>query len=220
MTMIRRFAMLLMFCALPALAQASDPREITWEVLAPPAPEIDNPFENLSYDQMDTLRQILWFEADLEADSENAEARAGAAELREQLTAEGLDVDALFAARIKIMDYREAAATAVNDDLIGTTVRLPGYVLPLEYKDRKAVEFLLVPTVGACIHTPPPPGNQIVHVMYPEGIAVDGLYTPVWITGTMIAQSSVQDVGYVDGQAPVVVSYSMQPVLVEEYDWE
>jgi hypothetical protein len=33
----------------------------------------------------------------------------------------------------------------------------------------------------------------------------------------MIAQSSVQDVGYVDGQAPVSVSYSMQPLLVEAY---
>jgi len=100
---------------------------------------------------------------------------------------------------------------------IGTSVRLPGYVLPLEFKDRKAVEFLLVPTVGACIHTPPPPANQVVHVVYPEGIEVNGLFTPVWITGSMVAQSSVQDVGYVDGQAPVSVSYSMQPQLVEGY---
>jgi hypothetical protein len=53
--------------------------------------------------------------------------------------------------------------------------------------------------------------------VYPEGIEVNGLFTPVWITGTMVAQSSVQDVGYVDGQAPVSVSYSMRPILVEDY---
>jgi hypothetical protein len=112
------------------------------------------------------------------------------------------------------MEKREAAASAVNEALIG---RIPGYVLPLEFRDRKAVEFLLVPTVGACIQTPPPPANQIVHVVYPEGIEVNGLFTLAWITGTMVAQSSVQDVGYVDGQAPVSMSYSMQPQLVDQY---
>jgi hypothetical protein len=56
-----------------------------------------------------------------------------------------------------------------------------------------------------------------VHVVYPQGIEVNGLFAPVWITGTMVAQSSVQDVGYADGQAPVSVSYSMQPQLVDQY---
>lgn len=49
------------------------------------------------------------------------------------------------------------------------------------------------------------------------GVEVNGLFTPVWISGTMLAQSSVQNVGYVDGQAPVSVSYLMRPQLVEEY---
>lgn len=200
----------------PGLAQAADPKVVTWDMLAPPAKVIENPFETLTDDQMDTLRRILRFEARAER-SDDAEARAEADALRKDLTEQGLDVDGLFAARLAIMEKREAAATGVNEDLVGTSVRLPGYVLPLQFKDRKAVEFLLVPTVGACIHTPPPPANQIVHVVYPEGIEVNGLFTPVWITGTMLAQSSVQDVGYVDGQAPVSVSYSMQPLLVEVY---
>jgi hypothetical protein len=200
----------------PGLAQAAEPQDISWDTLAPPAAVISNPFETLTDDQMDGLRQILRFEARAER-SDDAEARARAQALREQLSNGGLDVDGLFAARLAIMEKREAAATGVNEDLVGTSVRLPGYVLPLQFKDRKAVEFLLVPTVGACIHTPPPPANQVVHVVYPEGIEVNGLFTPVWITGTMVAQSSVQDVGYVDGQAPVSVSYSMQPVLVEKY---
>ena len=200
----------------PGLAQAADPKVVTWDMLAPPAKVIENPFEDITGDQMDTLRRILRFEARAER-SDDAEARAEADALRKDLTEQGLDVDGLFAARLAIMEKREAAATGVNEDLVGTSVRLPGYVLPLQFKDRKAVEFLLVPTVGACIHTPPPPANQIVHVVYPEGIEVNGLFTPVWITGTMLAQSSVQDVGYVDGQAPVSVSYSMQPLLVEVY---
>lgn len=158
----------------------------------------------------------MWAETRAEQ-SDDAEERSKAQALREQLSKDGLDVDGLFAARVEIIEKREAAASAVNEDIVGASVRLPGYMLPLNFENRKAVEFLLVPTVGACIHTPPPPANQLVHVVYPAGIEVDGLFQPVWITGTMIAQSSVQDVGYVDGQAPVSVSYSMQPVLVEKY---
>jgi hypothetical protein len=216
MTMIARLVLILSLAVPPGLAQAADPQEISWDTLAPPAAVIENPFENLTDDQMDTLRQILRFEARAER-SDDAEASTEAQVLRKQLAKDGLDVDGLFTARLAIMEKREAAASGVNEDLVGTSVRLPGYVLPLQFKDRKAVEFLLVPTVGACIHTPPPPANQIVHVVYPEGIEVNGLFTPVWITGTMLAQSSVQDVGYADGQAPVSVSYLMRPQLVEEY---
>ena len=216
MTIFARLVLMLSLAVPPGFARAADPEEISWDTLAPPAAVIENPFETLTDDQMDTLRQILRFEARAER-SDDAQAGAEAQALRKQMAKDGLDVDGLFAARLAIMEKREAAATGVNEELVGTSVRLPGYVLPLEFKDRKAVEFLLVPTVGACIHTPPPPANQIVHVVYPEGIEVNGLFTPVWITGTMVAQSSVQDVGYVDGQAPVSVSYSMQPVLVEKY---
>ena len=41
-------------------------------------------------------------------------------------------------------------------------VRLPGYVGPLDAERSEKREFLLVPYFGACIHTPPPPANQIV----------------------------------------------------------
>jgi hypothetical protein len=123
----------------------------------------------------------------------------------------------MFRARLEIMERRESAATAVNEDVVGTTVRLPGYVLPLAFKGKKAVEFLLVPTVGACIHTPPPPANQVVHVVYPEGTEIDGLFTSVWISGEMVAERSIQNIGYVDGQAPVSVSYSMRPDAVQKY---
>jgi len=215
-TMFAHLVLILSLAVPPGLAQAADPEEISWDTLAPPATVIENPFENLTDDQMETLRQILRFEASAER-SNDAEAGAEAQALREQLAKEGLDVDGLFAARLAIMEKREAAASAVNESILDKNIRIPGYVLPLEFKDRKAVEFLLVPTVGACIHTPPPPANQIVHVSYPEGIEVNGLFTPVWITGIMMAQSSVQKVGYSDGQTDVSVSYTMRPNRVEKY---
>lgn len=43
-------------------------------------------------------------------------------------------------------------------------VRIPGYAVPLDADRSDKREFLLVPYFGACIHTPPPPANQIVLV--------------------------------------------------------
>ena len=37
-------------------------------------------------------------------------------------------------------------------DYDGKTVRLPGYIVPLDYDGTGTKEFLLVPYVGACIH--------------------------------------------------------------------
>ena len=216
MTIFARLVAILSLAVLPGLAQASDPQDISWDMLAPPAAVIENPFENITEDQKYTLLMILRFEDQAKWDN-NAEARAKADALRKDLTEQGLDVDGLFAARVEIMEKREAEASGVNEDLVGTSVRLPGYVLPLEFKDRKAVEFLLVPTVGACIHTPPPPANQVVHVVYPQGIEVSGLFTPVWITGPLEAENSVQNIGYLDGEAPVSVSYIMRAERVEKF---
>ncbi len=65
--------------------------------------------------------------------------------------------------------------------------------------------------------TQPPPANQLVWVRYPTGLKVKGLYDPVWVSDRIAAQSSVQAVRYVDGDASVETSYFMGPVLVEPY---
>jgi hypothetical protein len=84
-------------------------------------------------------------------------------------------------------------------DYDGERVRLPGYVLPLDFAGTSIQEFLLVPYVGACIHVPPPPPNQIVYVTIEEGIEVRGMFEPVWVTGTFDTASisnELADIGY------------------------
>lgn len=49
-------------------------------------------------------------------------------------------------------------------ELEGLRIRIPGYVVPLDMLGGAIREFLLVPYFGACIHTPPPPANQIIQV--------------------------------------------------------
>lgn len=84
--------------------------------------------------------------------------------------------------------------------LHGKQVQLPGYVVPLGINDAgKVEEFLLVPYFGACIHVPPPPSNQIVHVQSKTAIALADLYQPFWISGEMqveLIESELANAGY------------------------
>lgn len=72
-----------------------------------------------------------------------------------------------------------------NNKMDGVTVRLPGYVVPLDEVNGQMKEFLLVPYFGACIHTPPPPANQIVHVIADKPIKALRMMDAVWVTGTL-----------------------------------
>lgn len=162
--------------------------------------------------EADKLRKLARFEL-----MDPQQKKAEADKIRAELAAQGLDADGLLAARLKIMEQRRSAGNSINEALIGEEIRIPGYVLPLEMLGRKAVEFLLVPTVGACIHTPPPPANQMIHVVYPEGVEIRGLYDPAWVSGVVEADQSVRDVRYADGQSKVEVSYSMKSARVAPY---
>ena len=93
--------------------------------------------------------------------------------------------------------------------LDGQLIRLPGYIVPLEVsEDGRTTDFLLVPYFGACIHVPPPPSNQIVHVTSKEGVKLDELYQPYWIVGALQVKASTSelaDAGYqMDAQRIVV----------------
>jgi hypothetical protein len=77
------------------------------------------------------------------------------------------------------------APPAVVAELHGKRVRIGGYVVPLDFDATKVTEFLLVPFVGACIHVPPPPPNQVIYVKSAEGFEVQGQFDPVYVTGTI-----------------------------------
>lgn len=93
----------------------------------------------------------------------------------------------------------EDPGAALVKDYDGKRVRIPGFVVPLDFEATSVRQFLLVPYVGACVHVPPPPPNQIILVDSAEALPVDGLFEPVWVTGTMAAgqlSTEVADVGY------------------------
>jgi hypothetical protein len=95
--------------------------------------------------------------------------------------------------------FDQQAAAAVTSEYDGRRVRLPGFVVPLDYEGTGTTAFLLVPYVGACIHVPPPPPNQIVYVTAAEPYEVDGLFEPVWVEGEFgaaAAETQLAEVGY------------------------
>lgn len=70
--------------------------------------------------------------------------------------------------------------------LDGQRVRIPGFVVPLDDAQEEGAEFLLVPYYGACVHTPPPPPNQMAFVTMQGGRSIKlALFDAVWMEGTL-----------------------------------
>ena len=100
-----------------------------------------------------------------------------------------------------------------RDDLDGRRVRIPGYMSPLRQgPGREIEEFLLVPYQGACIHRPPPPANQIVHVGPRGAVAAELEVRAVWVTGVIEVRRTETALGS--------ASYRIRDAQVELVDLE
>jgi hypothetical protein len=88
---------------------------------------------------------------------------------------------------------------SIRTDLDGKNIRIAGYITPVEIDGEHVTGFLLVPYLGACIHVPSPPGNQIIYVSDVDGLTIDETYNPVWVIGTLQAKplaTVLANVGY------------------------
>jgi hypothetical protein len=99
----------------------------------------------------------------------------------------------------------------LNMDLDGQVIRMPGYIIPLESASEGVTEFILVPYVGACIHVPPPPPNQLVFVTTAEPWPSDQLWDAIWVTGTLSASMQSTNLGD--------IGYELAANSIELYEW-
>ena len=105
---------------------------------------------------------------------------------------------------------KQTGSFAVNPDLHGLTLRIPGFIVPLDLDSAgRVVEFFLVPYYGACIHVPPPPPNQIVYVHASKPFLVKDGTNAYWITGEMRIERKRTEIAS--------ASYSMAASKVEQY---
>jgi hypothetical protein len=107
--------------------------------------------------------------------------------------------------------YQQAlVSTDVNENLDGAMIRIPGFVVPLEFDEEQTIsQFFLVPYFGACLHMPPPQPNQIILVNAPKGIQMSALYDPFWIEGQLSTSFQENDMA--------TSAYAMRLQRIEPY---
>ncbi|GAA3953366.1 DUF3299 domain-containing protein [Allohahella marinimesophila] len=97
----------------------------------------------------------------------------------------------------------------------GAKVKVPGFIVPIESKDDQTVTtFFLVPYFGACIHTPPPPPNQIIYATFPKGFKLESLYDAFWLEGTMETSLVTNDIATSTYTIKVenIIPYTEEPI--------
>src|SRR5438046_219390 len=82
---------------------------------------------------------------------------------------------------------------------------------PASGKAAPTTEFLLVPYIGACIHVPPPPPNQMVYVTSAGGIDADAIHEAYWVTGKMRIENRTTALG--------TAAYAVTATKVERYEY-
>jgi len=194
-------------------AQAQQVRQLTWNDLIPANLPGEDPVAKLSKEQQE---MVYWVIQTLEmlpkrsprTEEYYKEIDAAMPALRKA----GIDIQ-------KVIAKRKAIQNSVVKELDGQRVRIPGYLLPLEMTGTKATEFLLVPYVGACIHVPPPPPNQIVYVKMADGHGYDPkkIFEPVWVTGEISVKSVAKNLYLVDGSSGINIGYSLQASKIAPY---
>jgi hypothetical protein len=110
------------------------------------------------------------------------------------------------------LDYRTGKMTPLVQQLAsnGVTVRIPGFMLPLEDSDDSVTEFLLIPYFMACIHVPPPPPNQMVHVKMAGAKRHKVVWDePVWVEGQLTVTGTDSPYG--------AAAYGMTARRIERY---
>jgi uncharacterized protein len=129
----------------------------------------------------------LWLPALWHAPAFHAPLRLQAARLAERRAAlASADATPIDWRILAGLDYLTGKATDTLKKIEGKEVRIPGFVVPLDDFMEDGAEFLLVPYYGACVHTPPPPPNQIIFVQMAGKKAVKlTLFDAVWMYGKL-----------------------------------
>ena len=110
------------------------------------------------------------------------------------------------------LNYMSGEIAPELAEFVGKEVRIPGFMVPLEDFSSEVSEFLLVPYVGACVHTPPPPPNQLVDVeMSGEERVPVTYWDPIWIHGTLEVEETTNMYGS--------VSFKLAGTKLEPYEW-
>ena len=204
----------LIFCFYALYSEGSEILQIQWNDLVPKEDPKEDSLSDLSEKERAFAEWIIHLRGSLpeKVEPKYQEMYAEMNAALPKLKRKGIDVDNIIA-------ERRLKKAAINTDLDGRLIKLPGYLLPLEFSGTMVTEFLLVPYIGACIHAPPPPPNQIVHVkvLAKGGYKSSKYFDPIWVTGIISAKAMIKDLFLIDGSAGINIGYTMEANRIELY---
>lgn len=213
---MRRCTVFIVMCCFMfvGFCQAAPPQKIKWDDLLPELSAEAGPMSRLTDEELEFVEWIMYLRATLpaEVDPINQELYDEMNKALPELKAKGFDVDVLI-------EQKKIRAKMVNKNLDGKRVELSGYLLPLDFSGKSVSEFLLVPYIGACIHTPPPPPNQIVHAISktPTPYDADDFFRPVSVFGKMKVQSLSKNLYLTDGTSDIDIGYAISVEKIEDF---
>ncbi|MEM7258218.1 MAG: DUF3299 domain-containing protein [Pseudomonadota bacterium] len=107
--------------------------------------------------------------------------------------------------------YQQALVSKdIRTEFDGKKIRIAGYLVPLEFDSAEVVtQAFVVPYFGACIHVPPPPPNQIILVNAANGLNLNDMYNPYWVSGELSTTLNEMDLA--------TSAYEMQAYDIELY---
>ena len=202
----------LVVCAPRAFAAPAD--MLSWDALPDPAAQTyDDPFAELSPEQLQTLISIVRLRERLATGRQVEREDLDAAE--KKLSELGVDADALISQRWVVAERRRKAASAGNPKLDGETVTIGGFAIPgPPDKDGTKIVYL-VPKPGLCSHMPPPDPNQMLRLRLKGEWYPQRIHEPVAVTGRLHRDPTENSFSVVDGPVQMNATWSMDVDAVD-----
>ncbi|MFC3612292.1 DUF3299 domain-containing protein [Lutimaribacter marinistellae] len=207
------------FMLLSAGAGAADGQFDWGDLIDPAAQTFDDPYRDLSYDQMEALVTIVRMRTQLSnaelPDSVRARIEVRLDKAEAALVAAGIDIDWLIAQRWVVAEKRKRAASRGNPAVDGVEVLLAGFVIPAPPDKNGTLTAYLVPERGMCSHMPPPPPNQLIRIVASSLPEFQRMHEPVIVRGRLEAVESNRDVFVVDGPVPMWSAWTLNAENIE-----
>jgi len=211
---MKKILIILCFCISSIYAQGY--QTIDWKDLEGKIEAYDDPFKKLSDEQMYNL-SIVYEVQNMEASQVDKDLQQEMNDAKQLLEEENIDIQYYFSQVERINKKREKEAKQTNATLNNKKVELSGFSLALGLNEGKIKEFLFVPYIGACIHSPPPPPNQILFVKSSKPVEVDDSFEPLTIKGILKIKESKNKLYLTDGENDVQSGYIFLADEVKPY---
>lgn len=201
--------LILLICIGSSSVYAKAEQMISWNDLIPPPTEVIN-LPPLTQEQVSQIYSIIAYR--------NAQQYRGMSETETEkyqqnvanFNKTGADLEALLMLRERAVEVERERYSRLDENMKFDGVTIGGFMVPLEMEGMTTKQFLLVPTAGACVHTPPPPISQIIVVDIEQGHDLVDLFQPIAVTGDITTSKQELNVDYIDGNGDIEAGYVMK----------